>query len=520
MKELDIVLKYKYNNNYMVIVSRLLSMKKRILLVIGLLCVSGLLYAEVTPAEQEVIARLRKIGADFAKNGSDPLFAGLRAFKNRAINPFDTAKFDLEIRQVMDDLKNDPENDISHIVDELDRERAGDAEYDHQKELNAIKWQNTVLTDPRNKFALYKKDIIEVGLLAADVAADVKLYRILTNRRIDHVYSSLIKDFNGCIALLQRTKDSEGRYDGRMEDMSTFAQMFTDTVRGRDVLLNPLRRYLSENHALLKGYSPFNKKTLVPLLARWGWEKVSDFLESKLLVSPDSAIEECMESAKNFFLNPLSGAEKIGTSIEKLGAHATAYESNDLGYVRPLDSGSVPPVSVTLGLYGLLSLVNPTKGIPKILKKLSLGINSAVGDMLNVTGGFYGFGVPKFLFSKTAQLGFEILGIGFSAHFYDSTNSEKWTTFVLVNREELLTKLRAYKRALDQASDGEEALVEARADLREFVERGHAISTWKGLSNWWDVRATGKHYIKSRLFWGGLTIVGLRLGYWWLTKDR
>ncbi len=519
MEELDILLKCKYNNSDMMILSRLLSMNKRIILAIGLLCGPGMLFAGVTPAEQAVIARLRKIGADFANKGSDPLFAGLAAFKNRTIDPFEKAQIDIEIRHVMDGLKNDPEYDIPHIVEELNRDRAGDAENDHQQELATIKWQNTLLTSPENRVALYKKDFIEVGLLAADIAADVKLYRMLTNRRIDHVFDSLVHDFDGCIAMLKRTKDSENRYDMRMEDMSDFAQMFTDTTRGRDVLLNPLRRYITDNHALLKGYLPFNKKTFIPLLARWGWEKVSEFLESKLLVSATSAVEEGFENLQDFCLNPLDGAGKLGATAEKLGAHATAYESNELGYLRPIDSGS-PPVSVTLGLYGLLSLVNPGKGIPRVLRKLSLGSIGALNDKFNITGEFFGYGAPKFLFSKTMQLGFEIVSIGLSAQFYDATNSEKWTRFVLLNREELLTKLCAYKCALDRASDGEDALVEAREGLREFVERGHAISSWQGLSNWWNVRATGKHYIKSRLFWGGLAIVGMRLGYWWLTKDK
>ena len=482
-------------------------MDKRILLIMIFLFGSSPVLLGNGTAESEALKKFKL----FAQEHSDPVVMGLQTFAHRAKDPAEATARQEEIRRIIDELKNDPENDPARILKGIKREALIDFRNTSQKEIDAIKWQNTLLTDPNNFIGLYKGDFIQSGLIIADIYADVKLYRELTRRRIEKIYASMLKDVDSFIALLKRINDSEARYEERMASMSQFALMFTDQLRGRDILLNPLRRYLLENHTLVTGYIPFNRDTMVPLAARWIGEKCSEWLEGKLLVKPLATITSASAN-RQFAMNPQ-------LFLDNLNARMRAFQQNQAGYLKALNEDETP-FSATTGLKVLLAIVNPVKA----LQKLTYNDNTSnpwlgISWFVNKVGGL---GIPEFFFSDTMRLGLEVAGIAFSAKFYDSINTSKWGSYVLQNRDDLLRLLYAYRRALDNASSGEDAIVTAERNIRTYVEKGHESSSWvpgSALSEWWTTRDEGRDHIHKWLGYGTAALVAMKLGHWWLTRE-
>ncbi len=492
-----------------------------LVLMSGLLGSSPLLLGSGGTTTEGDAQRKFKQYAQFA----DPVTRGLDALRRAAKDPAKAAEAQAEIRRIIAEQKNDPDNDSKRILEEMKRERLFDIEEDAQTEIDALKWQNTLLTDPNNFVGLYKSDFIKTGFMVADIYADVKLYRELTRRRIERIISFLLSDVDSFIALIERVNESEARYEERMASMSAFAQMFTDQVRGRDILLNPLRRYLVDNHSLVKGYMPFNRDTLVPLVARWVAEKASAWAEGQLLVKSLWTDENLhtLAGLRKFIQNP-----KLE---ENLFARRNAYQPDLAGHLQPVKAGSSDgmfsdckaqvsenvPWSVSKVLTALTLFINPIRGFTKLT-----ALGTANPWLSRVANKCLGLGLPEFIFSDTVRLGFEVVDMGLSAKLYDSINSAKWVSYVLENRDDLLKILYAYRRALTNASSGEDALVKAEQQVREYVEKGHGSSGWlpgSSLSEWWTSRDGGMGRVNKYMRYGAVALMTLKLGFWWLTRE-
>lgn len=476
--------------------------------VIVVICLVGSVSVRAQSAQEEALRKLRL----YSLESADPVLRGMRSLKAGFVDPSAAAARQDEIKRIIEELKSDPHNDPKHILKEIGRENDVDAKEEAQKEIDALKWQNTLLTDPKNPIGLYKADFIKTGLLAAEIVADVKLYRELTRRRIEHIVTSMLSDVDMFIALLKRVNESEMRYEERMASMSTFAQMFTDQARGRDILLNPLRRYLVENHSLVKGYMPFNRETIVPLAGRWLLEKGFDWVENQLLV-PSVFSDASMKTYRGSFKKMMNLRLQ-----ENLDARRLAFQPNQAGSLVALKPEDTP-FSVTTGLKALLFLVNPAKSLQKLMYTDTS--NPWIGRLW-FANKVAGLGLPEFLFSDPVRLGLEIMGIGYSAKFYDGINTNKWGTYVLQNRDELLRILYGYRRALDNAAGSEVAIAEGKQAIREFVEKGHESTSWlpgSSLSEWWTVRDEGRNHVHRWLAYGTVTLLALKLGHWWFTRD-
>ncbi len=493
-------------------------MNKRSSIILVLLLGSSALL--VASSEEEALRKFRQ----YAQEG-DPVLRGSNLFKRRTIDPVAAAAEREELRRILDEMKNDPTANPKHILADIAHERKIEIEEAAQKEIDDIKWQNTLLvSDPSGLVGIYKSDFIKSGLLIASIVADVKLYNELTRRRKEHIIDAMLSDIDMFIALLKRVNESEARYDERMASMSAFAQVFTDRDRGRDILLNPLRRYLVENHTLVKGYMPFTSETIVPLVARWGLEKLFVLLEKKLLVRTRWA--DVWEDIWSLNVSGLGKRVIDPRFQENFDARRFAYQPNQAGHLVPLKTnvlevteglGIGVPFSFTTALKTLMFIVNPIKALQKLLYPTT---STWLGG-LSLANKVSGFGLPDFLFSDAAKFGLEVVSIGFSAKYYDMINTSKWGTYVLQNRDELLRILYGYRRALDNASSGEDAIAQAKQGIRDFVEQGHeSTGLIPGASlDWWKVRAEGRGYVHKWLRYGAATLLALKFGHWWLTAE-
>jgi len=482
-------------------------MKKYIILFFGLIG-SPIIAAGGITSEQRALSQI-----DALRNADqDPALAAKNSLLSQMVDPLEHAADLAEMRQEMVHLGADRENQASYMRSAMQAEDLADTEEEAQKEIDHIKWQNTLLTTPGSFVGIYKGDAIKIGLLVTDIFADMVLYKELSRRHKDHIYDNLTRDTDEVIALLKRVRDSESRYEERMSHMSEIAKIFTDHAANRDTLLNPMRRFLDDKHNLVPGLLPLNSKTFVPLIARFGWEKISSWMNAKLLVKSEWAGISGMKT----LLDPNFAA--------KSKAQVNAYQPNHAGYLKQLPSEEMPFGLATL-LYGLTFFVNPARSVAKLAENIPLlkSMNNSGMPLLknyrivNIVGGF---GIPSFFFSDMAQLGLEVTTILYAAKKFEKENSNTWKLYVIENRHKLLKKLEKYQAALNSASEGEESLENAKKSLRKFIDKGHKTDSWipgQSLAQWWAQREEGKLAVSTYLLWGSAALLAMKAGHWWYT---
>lgn len=457
----------------------------------------------LVPAEVEALQKLKS----YALECADPVARGLSSLTQNFVDPAQQAAQKIAIYKIISELRNNPAHNPQAILADNNCQANQAAHEQEDREINGLKWQNTLLTSPGTFVGVYKGDFIKCGLLAAEIAADVKLYRELTRRRIEHITTSMITDVDEFLALLKRLEESESRFSSRLLTTVSTAHEFLL----RDHLLNPLRRYIQENHNLVTGYVPFNKQTIVPLVGRWVFEKLSSWVESKWIVP---SLWASNDMATYGGLSRMASSQRLA---ENIYSRNVAFQPNQAGYLVPLTIGD-SPFTLTTAMKTLLFIINPAKSIQKLTYSDTL--NPWMGRMWFVNKAS-GLGLPAFLFSDSVRLGLEVLGIGYAAKYYDSMNGARWKAFLIENREELHRVLWEYRRALDNASSGEAALAQAKQEVRHFVEKGHEISGWfpgSALSHWWTVRDAGRSNVHTWLGAITCTLVVLKAGHWYFTR--
>ncbi len=155
--------------------------------------------------------------------------------------------------------------------------------------IDRIKHQNILYTSPDYSVGLYKQDLVNAGFFASYIMADSLLHKKLMAGTVDKTMRAIIKDLDGLIAVLERTKNSEDRFEERMAFTAYQGDTSLGKGRRRYALFNPLRRYLNRVH---KVDSVMNSRVLYALALSWGWDRVSGWLEKELVVPPPSVADQ------------------------------------------------------------------------------------------------------------------------------------------------------------------------------------------------------------------------------------
>ncbi len=325
---------------------------------------------------------------------------------------------------------------------------------------------------PPLEIGLYKKDLVHLSLTAADLAGDVLLYKHLTKRRVETILASLKKDYNGCIRALELSLAAERKHElaqGEKGGDAYFIKM---------IACAPLKIYISKNHYLM-GSLPFNKAVLIPLVARWGWEKVSAHLRGRLLVD----LPYVKTAAQGIGIFGGDDPQMETNRLWALGkTFDSAYEYDKKGDLKPVKG--VSPLSLSYCVSRVSNFFYPSS------VRLGGSLKSGL-QFLNDTIGLY---IPKVCFSKEADVVFDFLGIGFSAQAFDASLSAKWLEYTVQERSTLLLYLREYKELLESPQTPQEKLLKSEQKLRNFVENGHQDTSWFPMSlaqQWKNFRFMG-----------------------------
>ncbi len=411
-----------------------------------------------------------------------------RAIEEFKVTPEERAPDLLEAHKALQEIYNDPANNIQTILEEVQRETQAEERLQREEKEDKIKWENTLLFSHDlgrySRWGLYKRDLVEGGFLGVDIVADVLFYRQLLKRRQAVIFDSLKKDCTAFIRILKKVRRDEEKYEQKYEDQSALGKLFTRDKKNREALLKPIQDHIAQKHTFV-GFWGLNKMTVFPLLFRWGFDKLSNWLESQI-ISYDSHNIPHM-AGKLFFRND-----------GRWPPEWCAYQRNEQGEL--VKTEKTPFSYINIARF-IRYLHNPAYASAKF--------GSSGVQALKTVNTLANLHIPEFLFYDSVQLGLEFLGLGFSVKMFDSMSATTWTLYCTQHREELLSCLEAYRDALDNPDGAEQTVKEAESKLKEFVEKGHVSKSWlpgSSLRQWWQSRALGEDRIP---FWTRIGVVGI-----------
>ena len=354
--------------------------------------------------------------------------------------------------------------------------------------IAAIKRQNTLLTSSEASIGLYKKDLINAAFFASYLYADSLLYKQLVAGTVDKTMRAIIEDIDGLIAVLERTKASEDRFEERMAFAAYQGESSMSKGRKKRVMFNPLRRYLNTHHNV---DSVMNREVLSALALRWGWDRLSCWAEQAMVVRSPSLIGKLVDS-------------------EEGSAHDNAYVYEGDNLV----TAQYAPYSATTAVKAVAFIMSP---FTVLRASLRTGHTSYRVGKLAFYNRILGTGLSEKLFSQGVRTLLECIELGGAVSFFNEANRYHWIGFVVERRYKLLRLLYAYRYVLEDPT-GEEAHVKLIEDeIRDFVERGYTRTSWLpgvALRQWWSSQGRSSANMGGWLRYATLAILGLKSAHW------
>lgn len=410
------------------------------------------------------------------------------------------------------------EKEMPDIAAERDAELLQDVRDAAAAKTEGIKWQNTLLTPQHWFMGLYKRDIPEFIKLAGDLGADVLMYKNLLKRREANTESYIKAHIEEFIKVLEEAKKAQEIVEKKYEEMPLLKRALISKPLLVSISQRALRAYIERYHRLI-GFNPFTKDTIIPLAARFAWQKISDGLIDQLIEKEDWLRDDGWR----------------------------AFKKDDKGnYFACKDPSSVIEKSQTpLSLVTLLSyMVSPLSTVGKNLNKcISYIVPKLVFKEAGVPNGFmqpadlakvaheqdpnfiYSYmGVPSWVFSPEMKLAAEFATLGLSAQMYDHVNNHHWIEYVVLHRDKLLEILKHYQAALAEFGKGHDEVKDWEDQIRKFVSKGHRPNSWipgAQLRRWWEAMTAGHIKFANYLSYPVALLVGwntAKLGYYAYNK--
>ena len=427
------------------------------------------------------------------------------ARREAALTPAERAQFKDRIDELLKRVNSRPAPNPEALIKRIQMKKLLNDEEKRAKKIDSLIWQNTLLTTKTLgsgifQVGLYNSDLIEGTLLLAETIADVELYKSLTRRRVDYIMKMLVDDADSLIEILRKTNASEARFEERMAlSQGIVSRVGTNKERARAILFNPLCHYIAAKHSIITGYNPFNKATMVPLLLRWGLGQVCSYLEHKLLVpSPFQSAQEAYDTYLDKKFPELAEAQFYANEMKPDGSVVRARQT-------------VFAASTIARFF-----LQPFRALRKKIGNISTQqITYLQLEWVKSMAHYAGIPVPEFITSRAMCIGLDVLAAGLEGWYYDQLNERRWTGFVIENREKLLNKIFAYRKALADTTSDDNAIKTAREDLRNFVETGHKTTSMipgMPLFEWLASKERGHNHVENKLYWGGFTLMMIAAG--------
>lgn len=359
-------------------------------------------------------------------------------------------------------------DDVGAAEAQMALDEANDRALEKAQNIAHMKWQNTLLTPVNWPIGIYKRDVPELVAIAGNLGADYLMYKNLLKRRMDAIESHIKANLDAFLKVLNGVKAAQEVAEKKYDEMNPVTKVFASKQRLKDMQLGPLIQYIWTQHRLV-GYNPFTKETVIPIAARFVWQKLSDaFLETMVMNDANMAgsMHAYQKNAQGEYevcrtpdvVNPVTGERRQGHIM-------TPFSISNLA------NWVINPARTTFSrMYSWIG-------------KLDWGPVRAV------------FGLPAFLYSDEMRLAGEVVTLGLSAQIFDQLNTIHWQQYCVEHKDKLLDILQSYQDALEKFSKGADEVVECERRLKKFIIKGHTPISWMPgtlLRRWWTAVQAGK----------------------------
>lgn len=327
-----------------------------------------------------------------------------------------------------------------------------------------VERQNTVLASSGQKLPInlgvYKRDVIELGLAAGQVAVETLFYRRVQQSMVTHIVESIEKDCDNFLKLLEAVDKGFYSYD-KWYDKASFVYKPFYSV-GRSQMLAYLQSYIEKQHAYTISLNPFSSGIFFECLALMAATKTIDSLPSKLIL-PDR--RSCSELLEPFVPGVKQGAEILESVMPDMNPNfrisvprffQQRYEKDAQGNLQPIPFMSAP--------FSVLPLVKIIASPRLFISKVVAQANTDMGAMLNDR---FKLNLPKWLYSDVAGYVTDYMTLVFGARIFNANALHDWNTYVEKHLEKTTKLVKKYKQARDEKN--ELKMEKRRAKIKKFV---------------------------------------------------
>lgn len=388
-----------------------------------------------------------------------------------------------------------------------------------RKQVSPTKYRKKVCRAPKIvtkeaelpiRFGIYKRDIADAALLAANVAAEYCFNKYITSLRVNRIADHIIAHADDTAHFLRLVKDqletAEKEHLASLEGKGYFER---NKLRAAYLLEIPRIKEIFKTYAdRIAGTStnPFtrnffmNMENLPVIAGRLLLNRATDYLE------------------KHYIIPDYQHAVSQG---------GIAFKTDENGN---LVRDNTPPISMVMLAK---AIIHPKLFCQSVQRNWEAGssgcIKALMGDAgapssnnLRLLSKLAGLPLPEWLLSDRAKsiAGFatEICIEGLSMKFFNDYCAQQWVEYLGTNHQELLALIEKYQKAKEQNPQDGLDVKNAEEEIRKFVQTAHDPS-WFFPAKYWYMRFltdyTTKSKVKNMIMGSAVAVAAWKAWSWW-----
>lgn len=349
------------------------------------------------------------------------------------------------------------------------------------------------------RFGIYKRDIIDGGIYAANMVADYYLYKKMKSNRVDFIVNQLLTHSKETEQFL---KLHEQAVDDNQKTIIGKGVTFAKRVAQQQMYMRlkaSFKKFIDDQYSC-SSYNPLsgkffiNKKTAPLIAGKLALFGITDYLEKRYVI-PDygHALEQGALSykkdkdgnmVKEDITNPHEAPPISMLMLLKLATHPKLFFQSARRNASSLSKG------ITHQMYRLLERI----GLPMDYNESSSSSLSALNVFIPRVQ------MPQFLqrplVQKALSFASDIAMEGLSIKFFDSYCHVYWSAHLTKYYPELVALLNKYTSLKEEAVPNKGEMIKVEKKIRKFVQEAHEPAWFLPAHHWYrqffyDYRASG-----------------------------
>ncbi len=322
---------------------------------------------------------------------------------------------------------------------------------------------------PEGQVGIYRRDLINAGILAASIASHLYLINSLHNARVQHVFKIVCETSQELKTQLIKLEKIQ-KEDLALHQQKKFLSRLisTKTPNANKVVID-LKNYLIKTHQFIKN-NPIKKELMTPLAVVAATTLAGKYVRDNALVN-----EPFMQETWQRFQKDGTVIDNPPISLLPLAKTAGTVLQN------PILLLLFPSIVLLGGAYVAADYI----GEGSVEKGSNLGFKIAAKTLIPE--------LPDFVFSNVFVTASNFCVLLYDLKVQDRFFDAVWSDYVVKNSQECIKILEAYDKAKEAHAAQEngqtkENLKKAEQELLNFIKKGHSIRSWvpgQFIRTWW-----------------------------------